>query len=165
MLPLYVKSTPAIFKTFLLSAGRYTFFLYFYPTIFVTRGHVCRYAIQNDENRRLFHPHVLKGQYLVGYPQRVVKGDWRSCSYGRWEPDGRYNFFRWGVVNRLFNVSINDISVIYVTAHRCAGGLKKLELRSGSQRQRHFVGFFNVPVLAPTRDHPFYKVIPTHRQI
>ena len=33
---------------------------------------------------------------------------------------------------RLFNVTINDISVIYVTAHRCAGGLKKLDLRSGS---------------------------------
>ena len=25
----------------------------------------------------------------------------------------------------MFNVTINDISVIYVTAHRCAGGLKK----------------------------------------
>ena len=35
----------------------------------------------------------------------------------------------------LFNVTINDISFIYVTAHRCAGGLKKnLDLRSGSQR-------------------------------
>ena len=44
-----------------------------------------------------------------------------------------------------------------MTAHRCAGGLKKkLDLRSGSQRHRHFVGFFNVPVLAPTRDQPFY---------
>ena len=64
-------------------------------------------------------------------------------------------------VNCLFNVTINDISVIYVTAHRCAGGLKKkLDLRSGSQRHRHFVGFFNVPVLAPTRDHPFCTVIP-----
>ena len=43
--------------------------------------------------------------------------------------------------------------------HRCAGGLKKkLDLRSGSQRHRHFVGFFNVPVLAPTRDHPFYTL-------
>ena len=32
--------------------------------------------------------------------------------------------------------------------HRCAGGLKKkLYLRSGSQRHRHFAGFFNVPVL------------------
>ena len=31
-------------------------------------------------------------------------------------------------VNWLFNVTINDISVIYVTAHRCAGGLKKLGL-------------------------------------
>ena len=30
---------------------------------------------------------------------------------------------------------------------------------------RHFVGFFNVPVLATTRDHPFYTVIPTHRPI
>ena len=69
-------------------------------------------------------------------------------------------------LNLLFNVTINDISVIYVTAHRCAGGLKKkLDLRSGSRRHRHFVGFFNVPVLAPTRDHPFYTVIPTHRPI
>ena len=66
----------------------------------------------------------------------------------------------------LFNVTIYDISVIYVTAHRCAGGLKKkLNLRSGSQRHRHFVGFFNVPVQTPTRDHPFYTVIPTHRPI
>ena len=66
----------------------------------------------------------------------------------------------------LFNVTINDISVIYVTAHRCAGGLKKkYDPRSGSQRHRHFVGFFNVPVLAPTRDQPFYTVIPTHRPI
>ena len=32
--------------------------------------------------------------------------------------------------------------------HRCAGGLKKkLYLRSGSQRHRHFAGFFNVTVL------------------
>ena len=37
------------------------------------------------------------------------------------------------VVYWLFNVTINDISVLYVTAHRCAGGLKKkLDLRSGS---------------------------------
>ena len=65
--------------------------------------------------------------------------------------------FHWVELNWLFNVTINDISVIYVTAHRCAGGLKKkLDLRSGSQRHRHFVGFFNVPVLAPTRDQPFY---------
>ena len=39
-------------------------------------------------------------------------------------------------MNWLFNVTINDISVIYVTAHRCAGGLK-LDLRLGSQRNRH----------------------------
>ena len=33
----------------------------------------------------------------------------------------------------------------------------------GLPRHRHFVGFFNMPVQAPTRDHPFYTVIPTHR--
>ena len=33
-------------------------------------------------------------------------------------------------MNWLFNVTINDISVIYVTAHRCAGRLK-LDLQSG----------------------------------
>ena len=31
--------------------------------------------------------------------------------------------------------------------HSWAGVLKKLYLRSGSQRHRHFAGFFNVPVL------------------
>ena len=68
------------------------------------------------------------------------------------------------IVNWLFNVTINDISVIYVTAHRCAGGPKKtLDIRSGSQCHRHFAGFFNVPVQAPTRGQPFYTVIPTHR--
>ena len=70
------------------------------------------------------------------------------------------------MMNWLFNITINDISVIYVTARRCAGGMKKLDLRSGSQRHRHFVGFFNMPVLAPTRDYPFfYTVILTHRPI
>ena len=65
-----------------------------------------------------------------------------------------------------FKVTINDISVIYVTAHRCAGGLKKmLDLRSGSQRHRHFVGFFNVPVKASTRGQPFYTVISRNRPI
>ena len=57
----------------------------------------------------------------------------------------------------LLNVTCNDISVIYVTAHRCAGGIKKnLDLRSGFQGHRHFVGFFSVPVQAQTQGHPFY---------
>ena len=60
-------------------------------------------------------------------------------------------FYLMVMVNCLFNVTIYNISVIYVTAHRWAGGLKKkLDLRSGSKRHRHFAGFFNVPVLAPT---------------
>ena len=32
----------------------------------------------------------------------------------------------WGEVSWLFNVIINNISVKYVTAHRCAGRMKKL---------------------------------------
>ena len=43
------------------------------------------------------------------------------------------------------------------TANRCAGGLrKKLDLRPGSQRHRHFIGIFNVPAQAPTGGQPFY---------
>ena len=33
----------------------------------------------------------------------------------------------------------------YMWLHRCAGGLKKLYLRSDSQRHRQFAGFFNPP--------------------
>ena len=93
-------------------------------------------------------------------PLAHISNSWRPWD---WSPRG----YRLRVVelNCLFNVTINDISVIYVTAHRCAGGLKKYDLRSGSQCHRHFVGFCNVPVLAPTRDQPFYTVIPTHRPI
>ena len=56
----------------------------------------------------------------------------------------------------LFNVTCNDSSVIHVTEHRYAGGLKKLNLRSGSQRHRHFVGFCNVPVQAPALANLLY---------
>ena len=41
----------------------------------------------------------------------------------------------------MFNVTSNDISVIDVTVHICEGGLK-FDLRLGSKRNRHFVGFF-----------------------
>ena len=69
-------------------------------------------------------------------------------------------------MNWLFNVTINDISVIYVTAIRCAGGMKKkLDLRSGSQRHIHFEGFFNVPAQAPIRDLSFCTVFPKNRPI
>ena len=33
---------------------------------------------------------------------------------------------------------------------------RSLTFGRGCQRHRHFVGFFNVPVQAPTRDQPFY---------
>ena len=59
-----------------------------------------------------------------------------------------------------FYVTCNNISVTYVTAHRCAGGLKKtLYLQSGSQCNRHFAVFFNVPVQAPTQGHPYYTPV------
>ena len=41
----------------------------------------------------------------------------------------------------------STILQLYMWRHICAGRLKKLDLRSGSQRHRHFLGFFNVPVL------------------
>ena len=47
----------------------------------------------------------------------------------------------------VFYVTCNDISVIYVTVEMCRRLKRKLYLLSGSQRHRHFVGFFNMPVL------------------
>ena len=56
----------------------------------------------------------------------------------------------------LLNVKYNDISVIYVTAHRFAGGLKKkFDLVQ-------FLVFYNVPIQAPTRGYPFYMVNQRH---
>ena len=52
-----------------------------------------------------------------------------------------------------------------MTAYKCAGGPKKLDLRSGSQRHKHFLGFFNMPVQTPTQGQPFYTVIPRNRPI
>ena len=70
----------------------------------------------------------------TGTLKKPMKCLWRC------EPNRRYNFFLCVVkaaemceVNWLFIVTIDDISVTYVTAHRCAGGpKKKLDLRSGS---------------------------------
>ena len=42
--------------------------------------------------------------------------------------------------------------------HRCAGGLKKLHLRSGSERHRHFIGFFKMPVLHRHRATLFIRL-------
>ena len=61
----------------------------------------------------------------------------------------------------LLNVTINDISVIYVTSQMCKRteeevgptvGLSRL----GLPRHRHFVVFLNTPVRAPTRVQPFH---------
>ena len=50
-----------------------------------------------------------------------------------------------------------QLHTMYVTRHKCADGLKKnFDLRSGSQHNRQIVRFFNVPVEAQARDHPFY---------
>ena len=53
-----------------------------------------------------------------------------------------------GLMVDMSSKNISSCTVSYKWRHRCAGGLKKkLYLRSGSQRHRHFAGFFNVPVL------------------
>ena len=38
------------------------------------------------------------------------------------------------VLSLVANLAFNNISVISVTAHGCAGGLKKVDLRPGSKR-------------------------------
>ena len=57
----------------------------------------------------------------------------------------------------LFNVTFNDVSVIYVTAHTCIE--KEVWPTVGLPRHRHFAGFFNVPVQAHTRA-TLFTVIP-----
>ena len=54
----------------------------------------------------------------------------------------------WVWVYWFFSMSHATIFQLYMWRHRCAGGLKKnLYLRLGSQRHRHFVGFFNMTIL------------------
>ena len=67
-------------------------------------------------------------------------------------------------VRLIPNVTCNHISVINVTAHRCAGGLKKIDQRWGSKCHRLFLELFNVLVQAPKRGQPL-KVIPRNRPI
>ena len=75
----------------------------------------------------------------------LKKSRWLETN--RHAPDWRqiYTQQSWECM-RVF-VFYATIFQLYMWRHRCAGGLKKLYLRSGSQRHRHFVGFFNVPVL------------------
>ena len=47
---------------------------------------------------------------------------------------------------------------LYVTAHGSAGGMKKMDLRSGSQRHSHFVGFFNVPIKSTDTGQIFLRL-------
>ena len=84
----------------------------------------------------------------------------------RYIAEQRWSKREWSyLIVYLFSVSFNAFTVNYVywcwclTSHatiiqsymwryRCAGGLKKkLYLRLGSQRHRHFAVFFNMPVL------------------
>ena len=67
-------------------------------------------------------------------------------------------------VRLIPNVTCNHISVINMTAHRCAGGLKKMDQRWGSKCHRLFLELFNVLFQAPKRGQPL-KVIPRNRPI
>ena len=52
-----------------------------------------------------------------------------------------------GLVYWWFYVTVNSISVVFVTAHRCASGLKKkVDRPLGHQDHWQFIGFFKVPV-------------------
>ena len=88
--------------------------------------------------------------YVVVYVKRAKK---KGCPYALVQEIDLYH-------KTLFNhvhmwvwlywcfTSHATIFQSYMWRHRCAGGLKKkLHLRSGSQRHRHFAGFFNVPVI------------------
>ena len=84
----------------------------------------------------------MKMQFLCClFPNRVrsnVPFQEESVTYQRWV---------WVWVYLSFT-SQTTIFQLYIWRRRCAGGLKKkLFLRSGSQCHRHYVGFFNVPVL------------------
>ena len=62
------------------------------------------------------------------------------------------------LVYLLFNVTFNDISVTHVTAYRCVGGLKKLELRSGSHTIHISYGSLTRP--SELRHVTLFTVIP-----
>ena len=47
----------------------------------------------------------------------------------------------------------------------CRWTEQKFRLAVGFQRHRHYVGFFDAPVQAPTRGNPFYTVISRNRPI
>ena len=100
---------------------------------------MCRYVSQATQ--KAWHRGVF-GKLISAYLKFSVRSSWESD----------IDRFIWSLY-----VTRNDISVIHVTVHRCVGGLKKkLDLRSGSQRHRHFEGFFNVPVQAPTGGTLFF---------
>ena len=59
---------------------------------------------------------------------------------------------RWGEVNWLFNVTINDISVIHVTAHGCVGGLNNLV-----SPPAHLCAVAYTRVVPKVRRHPLFS--------
>ena len=64
----------------------------------------------------------------------------------------------WLLLSWLSNVTINGISVIYVTAHRCPGVLKKKLTYGRTPRHRYLVGFFSIAVQTPTRATLFIRL-------
>ena len=76
-----------------------------------SKANIYFFGMRNDHNRQ------AEGLWRISdIEQQPPFGD-RKCSKTLHQKSG------WGEVNWLFNVTINDISVIYVTAHRCAGGM------------------------------------------
>ena len=71
------------------------------------------------------------------------------------EDKNQINFF-FRLIGLVALLHIQRYSVIHLTAHMCRRTENEVGPTVGFTRQRHFVGFFNVPVQSRTRDHLFY---------
>ena len=88
--------------------------------------------------------YTLKIQFAeIKFSEKYTSIWWENHNavYSQWM---RYGYLVW--VYRCLT-SHATIFQSYMWRHRCAGGLKKLYLWAGSKRHRHFVRFFNGPVL------------------
>ena len=106
-----------------------------------TKFHVMSHRTTEKNCKTNFEQRSMKSQ-RTGRQKKVWETNFeqsKTRQHKAWHPLARGGGAKltWTLV---FYVTCNNISVIYVTAHRCAGGLKKLYLRSDSTRLRHFVG-------------------------
>ena len=102
----------------------------------------------SSSNAMTFHDKYRQWRMFVTSEKHILSLDSSSKYKSIW---------KWGEMRWIGSLT-SQLTILqsYMWRYRCAGGLKKLYLRSGSQPHRHFAWFLNVPVQAPTRDQPFY---------